>query len=217
MFTIISTRDSGRDDPDAVEGTRQIIFQCVRMGFPFLKRNWQDKRLYFLVFHDEMSEIFENAWNLFSEEFSKHTIDNSTCLSALQQTEVPRPLQDSQVEHPSAGLSKASSDDAGASEEKHEEEDEEEHEDDEEEEEEEDGEEDEEESDGEEEEEESEDKQPYQKDPCKRPAANVSESSSKLMKGQSAGVPLAAYFIPGSDGMGGPGQIHKLCVTNTSK
>ena len=56
-----------------------MLFQCLRMGFPFLKRNWQDKRIRFLVFEDSCEKTFTSSWSMFQEEMTNMSKVEGAC------------------------------------------------------------------------------------------------------------------------------------------
>ena len=55
----------------------------MQMGHPFVKRNWQSKRLEFLVYQQEHSELFEKSWNLFQEEYNLRRLGGAPAVPAL--------------------------------------------------------------------------------------------------------------------------------------
>ena len=59
----------GANDPEAVKGFKNIITKCIKMGYPFVKRQWQSKRFQFLEFEEEVNNQFENSWSIFESEF----------------------------------------------------------------------------------------------------------------------------------------------------
>ena len=60
----------GKDDPEAIKGTKMILYRCLRMGFPYVSRDWQSGRVEFLVFERGVDELFEENWKIYEQEFS---------------------------------------------------------------------------------------------------------------------------------------------------
>ena len=63
----------GIEDPDAVEGFKNIIWRCTRMGHPFLSVDPWSGRTEFLVFERGIDESFEKAWQIFQDQESTKT------------------------------------------------------------------------------------------------------------------------------------------------
>ena len=67
-FKILADQ-GGAGDPEAVKGFKNIILRCLKMGYPFVKRHWQSRRLMFLEFEEEVNSEFERCWSIWEEEW----------------------------------------------------------------------------------------------------------------------------------------------------
>ena len=50
----------GPKDPEAVQGAKNIIMQCMLLGPPFVKKHWQSKRWMFMEIEESQEDFFRH-------------------------------------------------------------------------------------------------------------------------------------------------------------
>eukprot|EP00973_Karenia_brevis_P061920 8612743-Karenia_brevis.AAC.1 len=66
----ILEEEGGKDDPEAIAGSKLIMSKCAQMGAPWIWTNPQNERVHFLKFDRSTEDLFKKSWDLYQNELS---------------------------------------------------------------------------------------------------------------------------------------------------